>query len=106
MDAVGWRTEGGCWSVEGGGGLPGADGGGGLRLRVIGFLAARGLLLEERDLTRGLGGRLLRAGGFLRDPRINIQQGHERHARSNRDNLIRPSRWLEPRLPTTVAAIR
>ena len=48
------------------GGLAGADGGGGLRLRVIGFLAARGLLLEERGLTGGLGGRLFRAGGLLR----------------------------------------
>lgn len=50
----------------GGGGFARADGGGGLRLGVIGFLAARGFLLEERGLSGGLGGRLLRAGGLLR----------------------------------------
>ena len=50
----------------GGGGFAGADGGSGLRLGVIGFLAARGLLFEKRGLTGGLGGRLLRASGLLR----------------------------------------
>ena len=47
------------------GGVASTERRGGLRLRVIGFLTARGLLLEERGLTRGLGVGLLGAGGLL-----------------------------------------
>jgi len=58
-----------------GGGVARALGGGGHGLRIIGFLATRGLLTEKLGLSDRFIGRLLRPRGFLRELRHRQRMG-------------------------------